>query len=132
MCLVSWVLKNTYFKERLSVVAFNIAYTVWKTILRNLNYVKCLNLASMKKAWFMAPMEKTWWPQSNIHSWFIAPMEKAWFHKILFFEKVIVMVKDKKYSIKDATSVKISFRHHMKWTRIMLPVVFEEFEMVYI
>ena len=27
--------------------------------------------------------------------------------------------------------IKISFMHYMQWTRVMLPVVFEEFEMVY-
>ena len=27
-------------------------------------------------------------------------------------------------------SIKISFLHHMKWTRVMLPVVFEEFKVV--
>ena len=34
----------------------------------------------------------------------------------------------KRYTI----SIKISFVHYMKWTRAMLPVVFEEFQMVYI
>ena len=58
-------------------------------------------------------------------------MEKTWFYKRLFFEVVIVMIKDKKYSIKDTMSIKISFMHYMQWTRVMLPVVFEEFEMVY-
>ena len=29
-------------------------------------------------------------------------------------------------------SIKISFMHYMEWTRVMLPVVFKEFEMVYI
>ena len=29
-------------------------------------------------------------------------------------------------------SIKISFMHYMKWTRGMLPVVVEEFEMLYI
>ena len=38
----------------------------------------------------------------------------------------------KKYSIKDATSIKINFMHYMKWTRVMLPVVFKEFEIIYI
>ena len=28
-------------------------------------------------------------------------------------------------------SIKISFMHYMKWTRVMLPVVFKEFEMVF-
>ena len=35
-------------------------------------------------------------PQENVASWFIGPMEKAWFYKRLFFEVVIVMVKEKK------------------------------------
>ena len=29
-------------------------------------------------------------------------------------------------------AIKICFMHYMNWTRVMLPVVFEEFEMVYI
>ena len=49
----------------------------------------------------------------------------------LFFEVVIVMVKHKKNSIEDTISIKIYFMHYMSWTRVMLPVVFEEFEMVY-
>ena len=40
------------------------------------------------------------------------------------------MVKDKKYSIKDAMSVKISFLNYMEWTRVILPVVFEKFTLV--
>ena len=36
----------------------------------------------------------------------------------------------KKYSIKDTVSIKISFMNYMKWTRVMLPVVFEELELV--
>ena len=40
------------------------------------------------------------------------------------------MVKDKKYSIKDKMSIKISFMHYMKSTRVMLPLVFKEFEMI--
>ena len=48
-----------------------------------------------------SPNRKVLWPQGNIASWFIAPMKKAWFYKRLFFEVVIVMVKDKKYTIKD-------------------------------
>ena len=35
-------------------------------------------------------------PQENVASWFIAPMDKARFYKRLFFEVVIVMVKEKK------------------------------------
>ena len=51
--------------------------------------------------------------------------------KTLFFELVIVMVKNEKYSIKDTMSVKISLMHYMQLKKIMLPVVFEEFEMIY-
>ena len=44
-----------------------------------------------------------------------------------------VMVKDKKkHSIKDAMLIKVSFMHYVKWTRVVLPVAFREFEMVYI
>ena len=50
MCLVSPVLKSPYFKEHLSVVAFNITYAIWKN-------VQFLNMTPMKKAWFMAPIE---------------------------------------------------------------------------
>ena len=38
------------------------------------------------------------------------------------------MVK-KKYTT-DTMSIKISFMNYIKWTRVMLPVVFEEFELV--
>ena len=34
----------------------------------------------------------------------------------------------KKYIIKDTMSIKNSFMHYMKWIRVMLPVVFDEFE----
>ena len=56
--LVSLVLKNAYFKEHLSVVAFKYSLSdAWKVILGNLKYVQCLNIALMEKARFMAPME---------------------------------------------------------------------------
>ena len=97
-----------------------IAYTIQKIIVKSLNYVQCLNIAPMEKAQFMAQMEyspngKALWPQGNI----------------VFFEVVIVMIKDKRYIIKDAMSIKISFIHYSQQTRVRLSVVFEEFEMVY-
>ena len=81
----------------------------------------------------MAPMEystnkKALWPQWNISPWFIVAIGKTWFYERLFFEVVIIMVKDKKYSAKDTMSIKISFMHYMKWARVMFPVVFEKFE----
>ena len=43
------------------------------------------------------------------------------------------MVKDFKNTVKTIRlSIKISFMHYMKWTRVMLRVLFEEFEIVYI
>ena len=44
-------------------------------------------------------LEKALWLQWNIASRFIAPLEKAWFHERLYFEGVIVMVKDKKSTV---------------------------------
>ena len=98
--LVSRVLKNAYFKEQFSVVAYKY---------RNLHYVQCLNIATT---------------------------EKACICEILFYQVAIVMVKDKnRCTIKDTMSIKIIFMHYrnyITWTRIKLPVVFEEFDMVYI
>ena len=82
----------------------------------------------------MAPMEystrveKTLWLQRNIPSRFIALMEKVWFRSGNHHGK-----REKKYCMKDTMSIKISVMHYIKWTikTIMLPVVFEEFEMVY-
>ena len=100
MCLVSRVLKNTYFNEQFSVVASKY---------RNLHYVQCLN---------------------------IVPTEKAWICEILFYQVAIVMVKDKnRCTMKDTMSIKISFmqyKNYITWTRVTLPVVFEEFDTVYI
>ena len=38
--------------------------------------------------------------------------------------------KIKKYSIKYTMSIKISLMHYMKWTRVMLTVVFVEFKLI--
>ena len=63
-------------------------------------------------------------------------MEKAWFYEILFFQVVIVILKDKKRcTIKDTMSIKISFMHYRNnilLTKVNLPVAFGEFDMVYI
>ena len=57
-------------------------------------------------------------------------MEKEWFYERLFLEVVIIIVNIKKYSIKEAMPIKIIFIHYSKWTRVMLPEVFEEFELL--
>ena len=65
------------------------------------------------------------WRQWKIIPWFIAPaMEKVWFHEKLLFEVVMVMTRDKICGMKNIIPIKISFMHYMKWTRIMLPLVF--------
>ena len=59
-------------------------------------------------------------------------MEKAWFYERLFLELLTVIVKDKKMQHKRYTiSIKIN-HDYTKWTRVMLPVVFQEFQMVHI
>ena len=64
--------------------------------------------------WNIVPVEKAFWLQWNISCRLIPLMEKAWFYERLFFEEVIVMVKE--YCIKDTMSIKISFMHYIKWT----------------
>ena len=143
VCLVSRILKNTYFIKNFPVDTFqwlltNVTHGIGKTILRNLNYVQCLKITPMEKArfmtqWNIAPIEKALWPIWSVSSQFIALMEKAWFYETLFFEVITVIVKDEKMQYKIYTiSIKISFMHYMKWTRVMLPVVFEEFQMVFV
>ena len=68
-------------------------------------------------------MKKALRNQKNMSSWFIAPIEQAWFYKDCL----------KKYSMRDTIPIKISFKNYIKkLIRVMLPVVFEEFEVAYI
>ena len=84
--------------------------------------------AKFMTQWNIAPMENALWPKGSISSLFIAPMENAWFYERLFFEVATAMVKDKKMQCKIyRVSIKIGCMPYMKWTRVMLPVVFEEF-----
>ena len=53
VCLICLVLKDTYFREQPWVIAFK--YSICDTENdKNLNYVHCLNLPPMEKAWFLA------------------------------------------------------------------------------
>ena len=116
----------------------NIAFAIWKIRLINLHYVQCLNISPMKNTGFMVLMEKELWPQWNVPPWFIASVAKLWFYEILFFQGTILMVKDKKrrsFTLKDTMSIKIIFMHnrnYITWARVKLPVLFVEFDMVYI
>ena len=94
-----------------------MAYTIWKIILGSLNYVQCLNITSMEKVWFMAQIECSYNGKGIMalrkYSLTVnSPKGKGMvLQKIV--EVVLVMVKDKKYSIKDTMSIKISFMHYM-------------------
>ena len=57
VCLLSQVLKKSYLKEHLSVVASKYSLCDMEKKILNLNYVQCLNIAPREKAWFMVPME---------------------------------------------------------------------------
>ena len=57
-CLVCRVLKIHIPRNKLWWLLPNIAYVMRKTILRNLDYVQCLNIALMKKPWCMKMYEK--------------------------------------------------------------------------
>ena len=76
----------------------------------------------MEKTWFMAPMEyspsgKDIMAPMNYTLVVNSPNGKGmvlWKIVFLFFEVVIIMVKDKNYSIKETMSIKISFIHYRK------------------
>ena len=73
----------------------------------------------------MAPMEYT--------QWFIAPMEKAWFYERFFIEVVMIKYKNAMAKVKKIQykryNVNKNFLYYMKWTSVMLPIVFQEFEL---
>ena len=71
-------------------------------------------------------------PQWNIPSWFIAPMEKTSFYERLSFEVVTVMIKDEKIQYKRYNVNQNYFYALREVDKSNIPVVFEEFEMVYI
>ena len=100
----------------------NIAYAIQKRVLRNLNYVQCLNEGPMEKTWFMAPMEKALRHQRNMSSWFMAPMEKAW-----FYERLFKKIQHKRYH---ANQNQFYAMHEVDKSNIT--VVFKEFDVAYI
>ena len=87
----------------------NIAYEIWKTILRNLNYVQCLKLAPMEKAWLMFTMEY------SLSRKDMAPMENTYKFMNVFWSGNRHGKRKKKYSIKDTMSIKVSLMHDIKW-----------------
>ena len=120
VCLVSHVLKNIHLKEDFSVVVSKYSLSDMEKTLRSLNHLQCLKIVQMEKAWFMISMEYSrngkgiMVPIENTLI-FYTPIEKGWFSHRLLFKVVIVMVKYKKYSIKDTISIKISLYIRWSW-----------------
>ena len=96
-----------------------------------------MNVKSFQKRHFWGDFNKQFlkislllWKKSVLHTTIL------WCYEILFFQRVIVMVKKKKgCTVRDAMSIKISFMHYrnyITWTRVKLSKVFEEFDMIYI
>ena len=80
-------------KSTLDWLLPNMVYAIQRTILGNLNYVQCLNLALMEKASFLALMEYT----PLVYS----PSGKDKFLWKILFEVVMVKVRDeRKYNKK--------------------------------
>ena len=77
-------------------------------MLGNLTYVQFLVLALMEKTWLR--------PQWNTPSWFAAQMDRTWFYERLFFEAVIVMVKDNQFQCQSKLVLWITW----SWTTVML------------
>ena len=82
-------LKNT-FKETFQWLLPNMAYSIWKILLRKFNYVECLNMVQSIRhglwpLWNIAPVDKVLWVQWNMPRLFIDTMKKSWFCKRLFY-----------------------------------------------
>ena len=82
----------------------------------------------MEKTWFMAPMEYILNRKGITAAKEYVPMIHSLNEKAMVLRKIFL----KKYNIKDTMLIEISFMQYMKLTRVMLPVVFEEFEVAYI
>ena len=61
------VLTNIYFKERLSAITSNIAYSIGKAILRNLHYVQCLNVSQMERHGIWPQWKRHYGPNEICH-----------------------------------------------------------------
>ena len=75
----------------------------------------------MEKVWLIAAIEKALCP----HGIYLPPHD-------LYPQCNMIYSPNLKYSVKDTMSVKVSSMHYMNWTRVMLPGVFEQFELVFI
>ena len=95
-----------------------------------------MNVKSFRKRHFWGDFNKQFlrislllWKKSVLHTAILC------FYEILFFQGVIVMVKNKKgCAVRDTVTIKINFMHYrnyITWTRAKLSEVFEEFDMIY-
>ena len=132
-CLVCRVLKN---KDQLSVVASKCSICDMENNIQEFKLCSMLKHSPNGKGMIygsngIQPQWKRHYGTSGIYRKFNSPNEKGTILFFFFFEVVMVMLKDKrKYIIKDTMSINISFIHYMKQITVMLPVVFEEFELV--
>ena len=100
-----------------------------------MNYVQCLNLSLVEKTWFLASVEYSPNGKSIMAPMKYTPMVCSPSGKSMVLRKILFRSGNgpgkrwKKYN-KKIMSIKFSFMHYMKWTSVMLAVVFEEFELV--
>ena len=78
----------------------NIAFAIWKTILRNLHYVQCLNIAPMQKAWLMAPNGKRIMASMEYSLITYSPNGRGMVLWNIVFQVVTIMAKEKKMHYK--------------------------------
>ena len=115
MSLFYRFLNNTSSKEHLSVIVSNFSICDTEN---NLNYVQYLCIATMVKAWLMAPMKYSSNKKGMV-------LWKIGFRRANHYGK-----KTKNTVLKETMSRKISFMHYVKWKRVNLLPVSEEFELV--
>ena len=82
----------------------NIPYAIWKATVGHLQYVQCLNIASIEKTWFMDPVEYS--PNGRgimvpmeYNLMVYSPYGKSIFYGRLFSQVVIVIEKDFKNTV---------------------------------
>ena len=100
-----------------------------------MNYVQCLNLSPEQKTWFLVSTEYSPNGKGILAPMKYTPMVYSPKRKGMVLRKILIRSSNghgkrwKKYN-KKIMLIKISCMHYMKWTGVILPVVFEEFELV--
>ena len=134
--LVSRVLKNTYFREHLSVVASKYSIYDMENETEEFTLCSMFKHISSGKGMVYGPNGKGIIASLEYTLIIYSPNGKGmalW--NIVFPSGNRHGKRKKRCTKKDTMSVKISFMHYrnyITWTRVKLPVVCEEFYMVYI